>query len=327
MNNQQIGVQHRFGSFSSSCFELQSFYSKSLSPEKCCMQPQLLGILEGEGTRHWNQGSGNLSDYAQLDCGTPSCSQTLNTNGLVFPAFRPLKDAVLPDKNDDNFQSRDTLQSLVQSCCCGNQALISPSDNIQECKHHQPQQNKSISESLRNLSHYSLLSFKKNIGVENYQSSKFEQEKQPPVSSGGITLIASSNVVSEKEAMKNKTRIRWTEDLHKKFIESVNRLGGAKKATPKGILKLMNCNGLTIFHVKSHLQKYRVAQLMPEATEGNAEQLDSKTGMEIVEALRLQLDVQRRLYQQLESQKKLQMRIEEQAKQLQTMLQCQLKTK
>lgn len=52
----------------------------------------------------------------------------------------------------------------------------------------------------------------------------------------------------------NKTRIRWTQDLHDKFVECVNLLGGADKATPKAILKLMDFEGLTIFHVKSHLQ-------------------------------------------------------------------------
>jgi SHAQKYF class myb-like DNA-binding protein len=52
----------------------------------------------------------------------------------------------------------------------------------------------------------------------------------------------------------NKTRIRWTQDLHEKFVECVNRLGGADKATPKAILKRMDSDGLTIFHVKSHLQ-------------------------------------------------------------------------
>lgn len=181
MNNiQQISAEHRFGSSSSSYVELQSFYSKSLSSQKAFMQPQLLEMLEGEETKCWNLGSGNLSvimssmdltvksdlvDYAPLDCSTPSCSQTLTTNSLEFPSFRPLKDADLPD---EKFQSRDTLQSLVQSCCCGNQgqekSIQSPGDNIQECKHHQ--QNKLIiSERPRNLSDYSLVSFEKNIGV------------------------------------------------------------------------------------------------------------------------------------------------------------------
>ncbi|KAL0290927.1 UNVERIFIED_CONTAM: Myb family transcription factor PHL5 [Sesamum calycinum] len=223
------------------------------------------------------------------DCEQLDCS----SDGVGFRP--PVED---DDDNDENFGSGDTLQSLVQSCRrCGNRGSTwrekprgSTNDGTQEWKHQQFRHNK---------------------------CTKVQQEEQ--------LAFASSNVASDKEATRNKTRIRWTEELHKKFIESVNRLGGAKKATPKGILKLMNCNGLTIFHVKSHLQKYRVAQLIPEVTQGNPEQLDPKTGVQIVEALRLQMDVQRRLYEQLESQKKLQMRIEEQAKQLQTMIQCQLK--
>ncbi|OEL30089.1 Myb family transcription factor PHL5 [Dichanthelium oligosanthes] len=109
----------------------------------------------------------------------------------------------------------------------------------------------------------------------------------------------------------SKTRIRWTQDLHERFVDCVNQLGGADKATPKGILKLMNSDGLTIYHIKSHLQKYRIAKYMPASTsEGkqqekraagkDAQNPDPSTGMQITEALRVQLDVQRRLHEQLE---------------------------
>ncbi|URE14129.1 G-type lectin S-receptor-like serine threonine-protein kinase [Musa troglodytarum] len=155
---------------------------------------------------------------------------------------------------------------------------------------------------------------------------RLQTQKQLPINSASV---------SSATAISNKTRIRWTQDLHERFVECVNRLGGAEKATPKGILKLMNSAGLTIYHVKSHLQKYRIAKHIPESTEGKFErraaavsvtELDPKIGMQITEALRLQLDVQMRLHEQLEIQKNLQLRIEAQSRKLQQMFEEQVRT-
>ncbi|KAI4383952.1 hypothetical protein MLD38_009730 [Melastoma candidum] len=52
-------------------------------------------------------------------------------------------------------------------------------------------------------------------------------------------------------------RLQWTPDLHLYFIHVVERLGGHDRATPKLVLQMMNIKGLSIAHVKSHLQMYR----------------------------------------------------------------------
>ncbi|XP_072968236.1 myb family transcription factor MPH1-like [Typha angustifolia] len=52
-------------------------------------------------------------------------------------------------------------------------------------------------------------------------------------------------------------RMRWTEELHRRFVDAVDCLGGQNNATPKRILQLMGVKGVNISHIKSHLQMYR----------------------------------------------------------------------
>ncbi|KAF8049096.1 hypothetical protein N665_2294s0003 [Sinapis alba] len=142
-----------------------------------------------------------------------------------------------------------------------------------------------------------------------------------------------------------KPRLKWTPDLHERFIEAVNQLGGADKATPKTIMKVMGIPGLTLYHLKSHLQKYRLSKnlngqansglhkigmmTMMEEKSPDADEIQSESlsigpqpnkNSPISEALHMQIEVQRRLHEQLEVQRHLQLKIEAQGKYLQSVL-------
>ncbi|XP_020079752.1 protein PHOSPHATE STARVATION RESPONSE 2-like isoform X2 [Ananas comosus] len=158
-------------------------------------------------------------------------------------------------------------------------------------------------------------------------------QTHPSVPSNSNDLSAVASPSSSATAAPIKARMRWTPELHERFVEAVNQLGGSEKATPKGVLKLMKVEGLTIYHVKSHLQKYRTARYKPESSEEQrviqveeTKSLDLKTVTEINEALRVQMEVQKQLHEQLEIQRKLQLQIEEQGRYLQMMFENQNKS-
>ncbi|KZV29736.1 myb family transcription factor APL [Dorcoceras hygrometricum] len=117
------------------------------------------------------------------------------------------------------------------------------------------------------------------------------------------------------------------------------------EATPKSVLRVMGLKGLTLYHLKSHLQKYRLGQQparKQQVSEHNKEHNEISDGYQnwhgagadtnassktndrgeipIAEALKCQIEVQKILEEQLEVKKKLQIRIEAQGKYLQAIL-------
>ncbi|KAF2291971.1 hypothetical protein GH714_042313 [Hevea brasiliensis] len=97
--------------------------------------------------------------------------------------------------------------------------------------------------------------------------------------------------------------------------------------------------GLTLYHLKSHLQKYRLGRQSCKESNDNSKDAsvaecqdtgsstssrmiaqDLNDGYQVTEALRVQMEVQRRLHEQLEVQRHLQLRIEAQGKYLQSIL-------
>uniref|UniRef100_A0A1D1XSR8 Myb family transcription factor APL n=1 Tax=Anthurium amnicola TaxID=1678845 RepID=A0A1D1XSR8_9ARAE len=135
-----------------------------------------------------------------------------------------------------------------------------------------------------------------------------------------------------------KPRLRWTAELHERFVDAVNQLGGPDKATPKTIMRTMAVKGLTLYHLKSHLQKYRLGAKSKEFPDnpndeavvgenqgtGQSSSTSSRIAQELNdgcnEAMRAQMELQRRLHEHLEVQHHLDVRIEAQGRYLQSIL-------
>jgi SHAQKYF class myb-like DNA-binding protein len=77
-------------------------------------------------------------------------------------------------------------------------------------------------------------------------------------------------------AMMRKRRLVWTPQLHERFVKAVNEIG-VDQAMPKILVSLMNVEGLTPEHVKSHLQKYRRNLRRAQSEQTNTKQSAGST--------------------------------------------------
>ncbi|KAK3227279.1 hypothetical protein Dsin_007141 [Dipteronia sinensis] len=147
-------------------------------------------------------------------------------------------------------------------------------------------------------------------------------------------------------------RLRWTAQLHHRFVDAVTHLGGPDKATPKTIMRIMGVKGLTLYHLKSHLQKFRLGKqsaaykelyknqpprqnpkgvldlernAAAAATSGIPISSLSDQNIHHAQAPQIQMKVRRRLNEKLEVERQLQRRIDAHGKYMQKLLEkaCQ----
>ncbi|XP_060202368.1 myb family transcription factor PHL7-like [Lycium barbarum] len=141
---------------------------------------------------------------------------------------------------------------------------------------------------------------------------------------GKFRELPSSDMGSNRSDCSSKERLKWTQELHDLFEKAVSQLGGPGRATPKGILKVMGIPGLTIFHVKSHLQKYRMSKFVREdPVIGKFERrsiseilpnFSATAGTQLNEALQMHMDAHNRLSDHNEVQRNLKMKLEAQGR-------------
>ncbi|KAM1727111.1 hypothetical protein ACFX12_017797 [Malus domestica] len=80
---------------------------------------------------------------------------------------------------------------------------------------------------------------------------------------GQTTTTAGAGATTTPTQTHRKARRCWSPDLHRRFVNALQMLGGSQVATPKQIRELMKVDGLTNDEVKSHLQKYRLHTRRP----------------------------------------------------------------
>ncbi|KAK9988274.1 hypothetical protein SO802_028513 [Lithocarpus litseifolius] len=87
------------------------------------------------------------------------------------------------------------------------------------------------------------------------------------VSSSAPNAIIRSGAQQSQQQTARKQRRCWSPELHRRFVNALQQLGGSQVATPKQIRELMQVDGLTNDEVKSHLQKYRLhTRRLPNST-------------------------------------------------------------
>ncbi|KAJ7516654.1 hypothetical protein O6H91_22G066300 [Diphasiastrum complanatum] len=98
--------------------------------------------------------------------------------------------------------------------------------------------------------------------VEGHEHMVLARETGTCAASGTCSISGngSTHVTGQPQ---RKARRCWSPELHRRFVNALQQLGGPQVATPKQIRDLMKVEGLTNDEVKSHLQKYRLHTRRP----------------------------------------------------------------
>ncbi|KAK1380931.1 myb family transcription factor EFM [Heracleum sosnowskyi] len=184
------------------------------------------------------------------------CTDQTSSEGPVLEEFMPIK-RVAPSKEDEQHSKKSDWLKSVQ---LWNQTPDSPTTKEDSPK------KVSVVEVNKNGNGGAFHPFirdDKKI-VEAPLAATASSTEETGGSSGGCK-------VDEREDPQKKARRCWSPELHRRFLQALQQLGGAHVGTPKQIRELMKVDGLTNDEVKSHLQKYRLHTRRPSPSSNNAQ--------------------------------------------------------
>ncbi|XP_010689789.2 probable transcription factor GLK1 isoform X2 [Beta vulgaris subsp. vulgaris] len=92
--------------------------------------------------------------------------------------------------------------------------------------------------------------------IQSKKDVKSSKESDKVKKSSSNSKSGANNNNSNNNHGKRKTKVDWTPELHRRFVQAVEQLG-VDKAVPSRILELMGIDCLTRHNIASHLQKYR----------------------------------------------------------------------
>ncbi|KAF2305823.1 hypothetical protein GH714_008263 [Hevea brasiliensis] len=156
---------------------------------------------------------------------------------------------------DNIFDQKQNLKLEAETTKKGNQ--FAHEDTFQACK------SRSAARTFMPFRTYSGLSRKE----DNNTSSRISCSRAVSCSAPNPQSNLRNGPQPSQQQTARKQRRCWSPELHRRFVNALQQLGGSQAATPKQIRELMQVDGLTNDEVKSHLQKYRLhTRRMPPAT-------------------------------------------------------------
>lgn len=275
-------------------------YVEALEEEKKKIQvfqrelPFCLELVTQTIERCKQQISGTVATTEYLHGQLEECSEQTSSEGHVFEEFIPLKRASSSDNEDDDEdheQQSPKLRTTEKDKAIADRDNKKKSDWLRSAqlwnspipdpvlpqKEDLPKKAE-VMEVKRNGGAFQPFQREKNIEKSNGSRATEAPPSAPAMSSsaGAVTGGGSGKKEEQKEGQQSqrKQRRNWSPELHKRFLNALQQLGGSHAATPKQIRELMKVDGLTNDEVKSHLQKYRLHTRRPTPTipnNGNAQ--------------------------------------------------------